>query len=268
MDAREAADAANLFSDGQRQAPRSGTDSMNLHLGCAGWSLPRSQWPHFPRAGSHLQRYAAVLPAVEIDSSFYRPHQAATYAKWAASVPGTFRFSVKVPQGISHQQRLQGCEALLDDFLAQVAGLGERLGCLLIQLPPSLVFDIRVAEAFLSTLRARYGGGVALEPRHSSWFGAEAEPLLIEQRVARVAADPPRALTDGQPGGWPGLEYYRLHGSPKIYQSSYSSTYLQQLAQRLKIQARADRDSWCIFDNTLYGAALANARSLLALLGD
>ena len=237
---------------------------MSLRLGCAGWSLPRSQWSHFPRAGSHLQRYATVLSAVEIDSSFYRPHQVATYAKWAASVPAAFRFSVKLPQSISHQQRLQGCEVLLDEFLVQVAGLGERLGCLLIQLPPSLVFDSQVAESFLSALRARHAGAVALEPRHPSWFEPTVERLLAEQRVARVAADPPRALTDGQPGGWPGLVYYRLHGSPKIYQSSYSAAYLQQLAQRLKSEPAGD--TWCIFDNTLYGAALANALHLLKAL--
>ncbi|MET1077396.1 MAG: DUF72 domain-containing protein [Pseudomonas sp.] len=239
---------------------------MPVHVGTAGWSLPRSQWSGFPLEGTHLQRYAAVLPAVEINSSFYRPHQPGVYAKWAASVPETFRFSVKMPQALSHQQRLCNSEALLDGFLSQVAGLGSKLGCLLLQLPPSLGFEPRVVATFLQALRDRHAGAVALEARHSSWFVPEVEALLQDYRLARVAADPPRALGDGQPGGWPGRVYYRLHGSPKIYQSSYSAAYLEQLSLRLRPMATAGREVWCIFDNTVYGAALANARTLCALL--
>ena len=83
-----------------------------VKVGCAGWSLPRVAWPEFPAAGTHLQRYAVHLNAVEINSSFYRPHQPATYARWAASVPESFRFSVKLPKTITHQQRLRDCDAL------------------------------------------------------------------------------------------------------------------------------------------------------------
>ena len=109
-----------------------------------------------------MQRYAARFNAVEINSSFYRPHQTATYSRWAASVPEHFRFSVKLPKTITHQQRLAGCAGLLDDFLAQAGGLGEKLGCLLVQLPPSLAFDTAVAQEFLRALRQRHGGPVAL----------------------------------------------------------------------------------------------------------
>ncbi|CDS52509.1 COG1801: Uncharacterized conserved protein [Polaromonas sp. CG9_12] len=99
-----------------------------IRVGCAGWSLPRALWLAFPAAGTHLQRYAARFNAAEINSSFYRPHQNATYARWAASVPENFHFSVKLPRTITHQQRLAGCAGLLDDFVAQAGGLGEKLG--------------------------------------------------------------------------------------------------------------------------------------------
>src|SRR5687768_16375503 len=111
-----------------------------VRIGCAGWSLPRDSWPQFPETGTHLQRYAQRLNAVEINSSFYRPHQPATYERWAASVPAGFRFSVKVPKTITHESRLRSCDALLASFLAQATGLGDKLGCLLVQLPPSLAF--------------------------------------------------------------------------------------------------------------------------------
>jgi uncharacterized protein YecE (DUF72 family) len=71
-----------------------------IRIGCAGWSLPRVEQERFPAAGSHLERYASVFDAVEINSSFHRPHRPATYARWAAAVPSSFRFSVKLPKTI------------------------------------------------------------------------------------------------------------------------------------------------------------------------
>ncbi|HEY9423039.1 MAG TPA: DUF72 domain-containing protein, partial [Thermoanaerobaculia bacterium] len=76
-------------------------------VGCAGWSLPRAEQAEFPETGSHLERYASRFGAVEINSSFHRPHRPATYARWSASVPASFRFSVKVPKTITHGLRLR-----------------------------------------------------------------------------------------------------------------------------------------------------------------
>jgi uncharacterized protein YecE (DUF72 family) len=235
-----------------------------IYVGCAGWSLPREQWPQFPPEGTHLLRYAQCLTAVEINSSFYRPHRQVTYEKWAASVSEGFRFSVKLPKSITHQHRLRDCEGLLDEFLGQCAGLGEKLGCLLIQLPPSFAFDAALVEDFFASLRARYEGSLALEPRHASWKDAEA--LLQQARVARVAADPAPFEGSEQPAGWAGLQYWRLHGSPRIYYSAYSTDWLERLAQQLQTARENGIASWCIFDNTASGAAVANALQLQQLL--
>ena len=89
-----------------------------IHIGCAGWSLPRAAHAHFPPQGSHLERYAAVLSAVEINSSFYRPHRPETYARWRASVPPAFRFSVKEPRRITNELRLRDA----DEPLARLLG--------------------------------------------------------------------------------------------------------------------------------------------------
>jgi Protein of unknown function DUF72 len=95
-----------------------------VYVGCAGWSVPKEHAAHFPAAGSHLQRYAARFPAVEVTSSFYRPHRPATYAKWAAAVPPGFRFSVKLPREVTHRRRLVGTADLLDRLLAEAGALG------------------------------------------------------------------------------------------------------------------------------------------------
>jgi uncharacterized protein YecE (DUF72 family) len=122
--------------------------------------------------------------------------------------------------------------------LSEVVALGAALGPLLVQLPPSLRFDAAVVAAFFSALRARFSGSVVCEPRHVSWFTGEAEQVLVSAQVARAAADPAPVPAAAQPGGWNGLVYHRLHGSPEMYSS----------------------------DNTALGAATANALGLCARL--
>jgi uncharacterized protein YecE (DUF72 family) len=236
---------------------------LRIYVGTAGWSIPRAEKRRFPAGESLLARYAKVLPAVEINSTFYRPHRASTFERWAASVPRAFRFSVKIPREITHDQRLANSAKLLKKFLADLAPLGSRLGCLLVQLAPGHEFDARVARGFFTALRKQFDGGIALEPRHASWFGIAASRLLNKFEIARVAADPPRAEGDGEPGGWPGLAYFRLHGSPRIYYSSYGDDYLAALAIKLRALQRRRIPTWCIFDNTALGAATGNALSLI-----
>lgn len=235
-----------------------------LYIGCAGWSLGREHWPAFPAEGTHLQRYAARFNCVEINSAFYRPHRRQTYQRWADSVPPGFRFAVKMPKLITHEHRLADSEAALDEFLGQCGGLGERLGCLLVQLPPKLAFEASVAEAFFRFLRERFQGAVVLEPRHESWIGAEA--MLVDFKIAQAVVDPSRISTDAAPGGWQGLQYWRLHGSPRIYHSAYDVPYLEGLSQTLLRAGAEEKDIWCIFDNTASGAATANALTLSALV--
>jgi uncharacterized protein YecE (DUF72 family) len=237
----------------------------SLHVGCAGWSIPHQYAEHFPEQGTHLERYAQRLPAVEINSSFYRPHRPETYARWAASVPESFRFAVKIPKEITHTRRLRDVADPLDRFLSEVVALATALGPLLVQLPPSLRFDAAIVEAFFAALRARFSGSVVCEPRHASWFTGEAEQVLVSAQVARAAADPAPVPAAAQPGGWPGLVYYRLHGSPEMYSSDYSAAFLERLAQTVRATAQA-APTWCIFDNTALGAATANALELCARL--
>ena len=183
-------------------------------IGTAGWTIPAAQAERMPPPGAHLARYARHMPAAEITTSFYRPHRPATYARWAASVPPGFQFSVKLPREITHTRKLADAAEPLDRFLAEIASLGDKLGPLLIQLPPSLAFTAHTAEAFFTTVRSRFGGLAACEPRHPTWFGAEAAATLATAQIARVAADPAPTPAASQPGGWTGLTYRRLHGSP------------------------------------------------------
>jgi uncharacterized protein YecE (DUF72 family) len=237
-----------------------------IRVGTAGWSLPREVQDRFAAGNSHLARYASVFPVAEINSSFHRPHKRTLYEKWAAAVPEHFRFCAKLPKTITHEKRLAGCDGLLAEFLEQAGGLGHKLACLLVQLPPSFAFDAAVAEPFLRMLGTRFAGALAMEPRHATWFEPEADALLRDLQIARVLADPVRHDAGRLPGGWPGRVYLRLHGTPRVYYSSYQPDVLQALATRM-VRAQADgADVWCIFDNTASGAAAGNALDLLQLL--
>ncbi len=237
-----------------------------IAIGTAGWSVPKAYAEAFPPLGSHLARYAGRFDAVEINTSFYRSHRRATYERWAATVPEHFRFAVKVPRTITHERRLRDAEALLEGFLGEVAGLGPKLGPLLLQLPPSLRFDDPTSPAFLRAFRAAFAGDIACEPRHASWFEPAVDGLLADLRIARVAADPAPVPGAGEPGGWREWRYDRLHGSPTIYYSAYGPRRLEAIADRLAADAARGRRGWCIFDNTAAFAATGDALSTLERL--
>ena len=178
-----------------------------------------------------------------------------------------------MPKRITHEAKLRNAGAMLLEFTDEISGLNAgaepKLGPLLVQLAPKLVFDEGVVHEFLGTLRELHTGAVAVEPRHASWFTGAADRLLREFEAARVAADPPAgSALAAQPGGDASLRYWRLHGAPRTYYSNYEDAILSGLAERL----RADRlrlpesEVWVVFDNTALRHATVNALHLRELM--
>jgi hypothetical protein len=106
-----------------------------IYVGTAAWAIPKQYQDAFPTDGSHLVRYASRFDGVEINSSFYRPHRLSTYQRWADDVPEHFRFAVKMPKTITHEGRLRDVDEPLQRFLSEIAGLGPKLGPVLIRVP-------------------------------------------------------------------------------------------------------------------------------------
>jgi uncharacterized protein YecE (DUF72 family) len=121
-------------------------------------------------------------------------------------------------------------------------------------LPPSFPFQRGRVESFFAMLRDRFAGDVVCEPRHPTWFTQEPDAMLVRFRVARAAVDP----GEGRPGGWSGLVYNRLHGSPDMYHSDYEPDRLAAIVAAVRADA-GRAPVWCIFDNTALGHATANA---------
>jgi uncharacterized protein YecE (DUF72 family) len=207
-----------------------------------------------------LERYARTFSATEITTSFYRHHQLRTYERWASSVGADFRFAVKAPRALTHEGTLIADDAVVDRFVSEVAGLGNKLRVLLVQLPPSLEFMPAQAARFFKQLQRRISTvAIVCEPRHQSWNCSAAEALCKSHGVARAAADPARWTQDAVPGGDLRLAYFRMHGSPRIYFSDYEPQRLADLARQLQAALQTSEEVWCIFDNTAHGHAIGNA---------
>jgi uncharacterized protein YecE (DUF72 family) len=235
-----------------------------VHIGTAGWSVPHERAPATRAGQGGLERYAQYYDAVEINSTFYRLPLARTIERWRDVTPDHFRFTVKVPQTITHEAGLVGARAELRDFCSLLDGFGHKLGALLVQLPPSLGFDAAVAGRFFAQLTRLQRAPVVLEPRHATWFGARADALLRRHSVERVAADPARVPAAAEPTFTGNLRYFRWHGSPRMYFSAYEPERIAAFAARIRalVRERPGRRVYCIFDNTALGAAPVNALEL------
>ena len=236
-----------------------------IRVGTAGWTNPPRTKGTRPAQASHLEYYAAHFNCVEINSSFYRPHRRQTYARWSAGTPADFKFAVKVPRGCSHGPQLGGPPRHWQRFRDEVAGLGSKLAVLLLQLPPSRALDAPAAAEFFALALAGLHCPLVCEPRHPSWFGETARGLFEDYGVGLVAADPPRSDDELSPSG--ALRYFRLHGSPRMYYSTYADEYLVTLSERLRAEQASGAQVWCIFDNTALHAAWDDATKVRRMLG-
>lgn len=232
-----------------------------IYVGTAAWNIPKMALESFPTEGTHLERYAQVLNAVEINSSFYKDHQGKSYKRWADSTPIDFKFSVKLNRRFTHDCKLKIDKEDLRMNLSAISELGEKWGSLLLQFAGKQQFQPKDMEVFYKTIRERFHGAIALEARNLSWMSEDSMALMQEYGVSKVDADPekcPGKLNFEFPEK---IKYYRLHGSPEIYKSDYDQNYLNELFK--KISAQHAGDVWCIFDNTAYGHATNNAVTIM-----
>lgn len=242
---------------------------MKAFIGTAGWSISTNNQILFPKVGSHLERYARVFNAVEINSCFYKDHKADTYKRWADETPNNFSFSAKLSKHFIHDLRLLDFGDELKTTVHSMLHLGPKLKTLLVQLPPSLTFNKDVVDPFINELRSVFSNTLVLEPRHASWTSDEAIDLLAKYNISKVISDPePCVLTKEQRTKINTVRYYRLHGSPEIYKSNYSEKFIFDLNRKVQISLQKKIPTWVIFDNTSYGYGIQNALLLKSMLSE
>lgn len=239
---------------------------MGIWIGTSGFSYTHWRGVLYPEgvgAARYLEYYAQTFPTVEINASFYRPLSPKSVEKWRQQTPADFRFAVKAPKNVTHILRLQYAGELMVAFAENIAGFGEKLGPVLVQLPPSLRADEDLLRDFLESVPDELDA-LAFEFRHDSWFTPSVAET-ISARGALVAHDyggrEPMELFPGKIG------YYRLHGPGSDYASPYSEDSLRSLAEVVLTRAADGADVYVYFNNDIEGHAVRNAKRLMELTG-
>lgn len=238
---------------------------MRYRIGTSGWNykhwrevfypprLPARQWFSF---------YAGAFDTVEINATFYRMPSPETCDAWREQAPPGFCYAVKVSRFVTHIKRLRDCAEPMDNFLERARRLGEHLGPLLYQLPPSLHRDDALLAGFLELLPP--GLSHVFEFRHASWFEEPVLRLLRDRGIAFCVHDhsslrPPPVRTAP-------VAYVRLHGPSGRYAGNYPREQLETWAERIRELGGGAEAVYAYFNNDIGGHAVANARELREIL--
>ncbi len=234
-------------------------------VGTSGWSYPHWRGPFYPpevRPADFLPYYAQRFATVEINNSFYRLPSDTTVRRWRDLAPRGFSYAVKATRFITHYRRLAGAEEALAQFVERASGLGEALGPLLFQLPPSFPLRLERLKAFLELLPT--GSSAAFEFRETTWFDPSVYAAL-ERRAATFCISDLHGRPTPEIVTAP-LVYVRLHG-PGRYSGSYDDASLAEWAGKCAAWAHEGREVRVYFDNDQRGYAAHDAMRLKALLG-
>ena len=223
----------------------------NLYLGTSGWSYADWEGTLYPEAlpsASRLAEYVKRFATVEIDSTFYGIPRRSTVQNWREVAPDGFLFAAKFPQEVTHERNLVGSEAETESFISTMDELGDRLGPLLLQLPPSFTVEgMGVLEDFLKGLPE--GFRYAVEVRHRSWLGSDLPQMLGEHGVALTLIDYPRM--------------------PRMEAATADFSYIRWLGDRREFpeghtHLKKDRDDDLLWWSDLVGRFLGEGRTVFA----
>jgi len=231
-------------------------------VGTSGWQYADWRGDLYPRdvpQRSWLRFYAARFPTVEVNNTFYRLPEERTFARWREQTPPGFVMTVKASRYVTHVRRLRDVAEPIRTMLERAAGLGDRLGPVLFQLPPTLGADAGLLRDALAAVPKDVRA--AFEFRHRSWFDDRTYATLADAGAAIVLADRPGTrATEIVTAGW---TYVRFHQGTATG-PDYRRSKLRRWAER--IAGLEVRDAYVYFNNDTGGAAVRDARALTSML--
>jgi uncharacterized protein YecE (DUF72 family) len=239
--------------------------AAQIRIGTSGWSYGHWRGNFYPENLTNSKMfdyYSKQLNTVEINSSFYRLPLKETFEKWRDRSPENFLFAVKASRFITHIKKLKDCGQAIEKFSERASGLGEKIGPVLLQLPPGVKRNAEVLRGFLRELpnHLRY----SFEFRNPDWFHPEIYSLLAEFKAALCIYElngqtaPLEVTTD--------FVHVRLHGPDGKYRGRYSRGQLRSWQEKFSEWAGQSRDIFCFFDNDERGFAALNAVELQQLV--
>jgi uncharacterized protein YecE (DUF72 family) len=230
--------------------------------------LKRSEYPIEFADASRLTYYASMFSSIEINATFYKLPKPATVEKWRDSVPADFRFTFKVPKLVTHAKEFQFNSEDLELFVETVNGVGDKKGCLLVQLPPKVSRDKQEELAGLLECLNDNGNGwkIAVEFRHTSWYDREVYRMMQHYKAGMVEHDIPKSAPPKVQVA-ANFVYLRLHGPEPRYSGSYENAFLENLAKRIAGWVKEGKEVYTYFNNTL-GDAFGNLQTLNRMVGE
>lgn len=237
--------------------------TSKIYIGCSGFhykewknvfypeGLPQTKW---------FQFYCNKYNTLELNVTFYKFPTEKSLIKWYNISQDDFMFSVKVPKAITHFKKFNDCESMLEDFYNTIQmGLQHKLGCILFQLPPQLIYSEELLDKILSSLNTSYKN--VIEFRHASWWNEIVFQKLRKHNIIFCGISYPK-LPDDIIQTNKNL-YYRFHGVPVLYKSLYTKKNLENIYNEIKKQKPTE--AWIYFNNTWGTAALENSEFLKSI---
>jgi uncharacterized protein YecE (DUF72 family) len=236
-------------------------------VGCSGWQYKHWRGDFYPAdvpQSRWFEHYALTFDTVEINNSFYRLPERATFASWARRAPMRFEFAVKASRFLTHMKKLKDPEEPIDRLFSRMRALGTHLGPVLYQLPPGWKVDVERFRHFLQALPK--GTKHVVEFRDPSWYAPEIRALMERHRVALCLHDMPGSATERERIG--PFVYVRFHGATSKYGGGYPEDRLRRWADWLNGQRAAGCDVYAYFNNDVGGHAPRDAVTLRRVLKD
>ena len=236
-----------------------------IRIGCSGWNYKHWRELFYPKglaASRWFAFYAEHFDTVEINNSFYRLPAAETFDKWREQAPPGFCYAVKANRFLTQAKKLKDCEEPLGRMMPPFRHLGDRLGPILYQLPPSLNLNLERLESFLQLVPKDVTN--VFEFRDKSWYAPETLALLERFGAALCVHDMPGSASERWAVG--PAAYVRFHGATRKYWGRYSDEALLSWTDWIVEQARGGRQVWCYFNNDIDGHAIHDAQTLKAMV--
>jgi len=235
-------------------------------IGCSGFAYKEWKDVFYPpklAQKNWFSFYAQHFNTLELNVTFYRFPTLQSLKGWHAKAPDGFAFSAKVPRSITHFAKLAGAETMLEDFYGLLEeGLGDKVGCVLFQLPPQFAYTDERLEKVLQAVKPGFTNVV--EFRHESWWRPDVEKALKDANISFCGVSFPKISNDDAVINT-SVCYYRFHGVPKLFYSEYDEAFLDKIVAQIK-GAEGLEKAYLYFNNTASSAALKNARYVKSLI--
>lgn len=234
-------------------------------IGCSGFHYKHWKGIFYPEKlaqSKWFDFYNNRFKTLELNVTFYRFPRLSYLEPWYNNSPNDFSFSVKAPKAITHYRQFNNTEKFISDFYGTIReGLKEKLGCVLFQMPPRMVYKEERLHKIVASLDPSYKN--VLEFRHESWWNAEVYRQLSEYNITFCGMSHPDLPDDLIMTTK--TVYYRMHGVPELYKSKYQKIELEKIADEIESNAGI-KEAFIYFNNDIDGSAITNAIEMEAYI--